>query len=75
MRNNKRRVEMDIKKFYESINAVERRGIEHEAVIAAKKYCEDAKYFLEKGDLFTAFGCISYAHGLLDAVIKYGKEE
>jgi hypothetical protein len=24
----------------------------------------------EKGDILTAFGCINYAHGLLDALIK-----
>ncbi|MDH7507725.1 MAG: DUF357 domain-containing protein, partial [Candidatus Thermoplasmatota archaeon] len=28
-------------------------------------------YYLEKNDYFTAFGCINYAHGLLDAIIKF----
>ncbi|MFH1306873.1 MAG: DUF357 domain-containing protein [Candidatus Micrarchaeota archaeon] len=36
----------------------------------AKKYCEDSKYFLKKGDLITAFGCINYAHGLIDGYRK-----
>jgi hypothetical protein len=35
------------------------------------QYYDDAKYYLEQGDLFTAFGCINYAHGLLDAIIKF----
>jgi hypothetical protein len=37
----------------------------------ASQYYEDAKYYFDKKDLFTAFGCINYAHGLLDAVIKF----
>jgi len=37
----------------------------------AVQYYQDAKYYLEKGDYFTAFGCINYAHGLLDAIIKF----
>jgi len=36
----------------------------------AKRYYEDTKYYLEKGDYFTAFGCINYAHGLLDGIKK-----
>ena len=36
----------------------------------ATQYYEDTKYYLEKKDYFTAFGCINYAHGLLDAIIK-----
>ena len=35
------------------------------------QYYLDAQYYLEKKDLFTAFGCINYAHGLLDAIIKF----
>ncbi|MCK5636423.1 MAG: DUF357 domain-containing protein, partial [Thermoplasmatales archaeon] len=30
----------------------------------------DSKYYLEKKDYFTAFGCINYAHGLLDSILK-----
>ena len=37
----------------------------------ACQYYEDSKYYLEKKDYFTAFGCINYAHGLLDANIKF----
>jgi hypothetical protein len=35
-----------------------------------KQFYEDAKYYLGKQDFFTAFGCINYAHGLLDAYLK-----
>ncbi len=37
----------------------------------AKQYYNDSIYYLEKKDYFTAFGCINYAHGLLDAIIKF----
>ena len=37
----------------------------------ANQYYEDAKYYLGKKDFFTAFGCINYAHGLLDTIIKF----
>ena len=34
----------------------------------ATRYYEDARFYLERGDVLTAFGCINYAHGLLDAL-------
>ena len=37
----------------------------------ANQYFKDSQYYLEKKDYFTAFGCINYAHGLLDAIIKF----
>ena len=37
----------------------------------ATQYYEDAKYYLGKKDYFTAFGCINYGHGLLDAILKF----
>lgn len=33
----------------------------------AKRYYEDAEYFLNKGDKVTAFAAIVYAHAWLDA--------
>ncbi len=65
------RVLVDIRKFEESVKEVREDEEGKEAVRAAKKYYSDAKYFLEKGEVFTAFGSIVYAHGLLDSVIKY----
>jgi len=41
---------------------------EAEVVAQAKRYYEDTKYYYEKGDYFTAFGCINYAHGLVDGL-------
>jgi FAD synthetase len=35
----------------------------------AKQYTEDAKYYLDKGDVDTAIVDIAYAEGLLDAVL------
>lgn len=64
----KERVEIDIKKFHEALAKVD---VDCEAVKAARKYASDAEYFLKKGEIFTAFGCVAYAHGLLDAVGKY----
>ena len=41
----------------------------------SKMYASDSKSYLDQGDLYTSFSCISYAHGLLDAVKDiYGKE-
>ena len=31
-------------------------------------YAKDSQSFLDKGDLYTSFASINYAHGLLDAV-------
>jgi len=69
----KERIEKDIQKFYLSIGRLE--GISDDkntlkVVELSKMYASDAKSFLDKGDLYTAFSCISYAHGLLDAVLK-----
>jgi hypothetical protein len=40
----------------------------------ASQYYEDTKYYAHKKDYFTAFGCINYAHGLLDAILKTEQE-
>jgi hypothetical protein len=67
------RIKKDIALFEESI--VERDSLslasdDEEVVDLAKRYYEDTKYYLEKGDYFTAFGCINYAHGLIDGIKK-----
>jgi len=43
-------------------------GGARQIVELASAYVEDAKYYLEKGDLFTALADIAYAEGLLDAL-------
>ena len=34
-------------------------------------YLEDAEHFEKQGDYVNAFACINYAHGLLDAIVKF----
>ena len=44
-------------------------GKEKEVYDRAVDYMNDSKYYLEKKkDMRTAFGCIEYSHGLLDAL-------
>lgn len=66
----KGRIESDIAQFHENVKEVKITEETAEVVELAKKYCEDAKYFLERKDFITAFGCINYAHGLIDAFRK-----
>ena len=42
--------------------------MEFKVVELSKMYAKDSKSYLEKNDLCTSFSCISYAHGLLDAI-------
>lgn len=58
------RIEKDLALFEDHVAAVDR----EEIVDMATRYYDDARYYLEREDFFTAFGCINYAHGLLDAV-------
>ena len=41
----------------------------------AKRYVDDARYYLEKGDVFTALADIAYAEGLIDALRWLGLVE
>ncbi|MEM4554538.1 MAG: DUF357 domain-containing protein [Candidatus Anstonellaceae archaeon] len=68
------RIESDIAQFYENLKQVKRTRHNKDVIELAEKYCQDAKYFLEKKDFLTAFGCINYAHGLLDAYRKPWKK-
>ncbi len=70
----KTRIKKDIVMFEENLQKIQQRGVDGEQnkiVELASQYYEDTKYYLEKKDYFTAFGCINYAHGLLDSVIKF----
>ncbi|NPA84871.1 MAG: cytidylyltransferase family protein [Crenarchaeota archaeon] len=46
-----------------------------EVVDLAKRYLEDTKYYIERGDCETALVTASYAEGLLDALKILGKAE
>ena len=68
----KKRIVADIEKLDESfkkISSIEFTAEEKEIVERAKSYKEDCKYYLEREDEITSFGCITYAHGLIDAII------
>ena len=66
----KKRIEKDISLFYSNLGNTEkvRDGRSLKVVEMAKMYASDAKSYLLRKDLYTSFSCISYAHGLLDAV-------
>jgi len=70
----KTRIEKDIVMFEENLKKIKDENIQiqnEKALELASQYYEDSKYYLGKKDYFTAFGCINYAHGLLDAMIKF----
>lgn len=67
------RIKKDIALFETSMVELDSLSLEGNAegvVNLARGYFEDTKYYLEKADYFTAFGCINYAHGLLDGIKK-----
>lgn len=70
----KTRIQKDIVMFRDNLKTLEDKNIEFlkdKRVELGIQYYEDAKYYLKKKDFFTAFGCINYGHGLLDAVLKF----
>ena len=70
----KTRIEKDILMFEENLPQLDDKKLpeaQKKTVVLSKQYYEDSKYYLEKKDYFTAFGCINYAHGLLDSIIKF----
>ena len=70
----KERIESDIEQFYSNVKEVKKTDDTADVLDLARRYCEDTKYFLGKKDYVTAFGCINYAHGLIDAYRKKWKE-
>lgn len=67
----KTRIQKDITMFEENIKKTKNNKNQEKIRELATQYFEDSKYYLEKKDFFTAFGCINYAHGLLDAILKF----
>jgi uncharacterized protein len=70
--NIEKRIEKDIVTFYSNMGNIEKvKDKESLKVIElAKMYASDAKSYLTKKDFYTSFSCISYAHGLLDAITQ-----
>lgn len=58
-----RRIREDIEQFYRNVGKVRNAEIAE----LATRYCKDAEFYLKRRDYVTAFGCINYAHGLIDA--------
>lgn len=66
----RKRIEKDIVLYYkniESIKSSDDKNIAH-VIELSGMYAKDSQSFLDKGDLYTAFASINYAHGLLDAI-------
>lgn len=65
------KIAIDIAKLERNLKQVEDitfEGKEKEVYDRAIDYWNDSKYYLEKNDTRTSFGCIEYSHGLLDAL-------
>ena len=41
-------------------------------LLMATSYFKDAGYYMKKGDYVTAFACVNYAHGYIDAGVRLG---
>ena len=70
----KTRIKKDIVMFEENLSLLEGKKLtesQKKTVELAKQYYKDSKYYLEKKDYFTTFGCLNYAHGLLDSILKF----
>lgn len=71
------RITKDIALFSENLKKIDAVKMEKEkakVVELAKMYAKDADSFLLKEDYYTSFSCISYAHGLLDAILKLDED-
>ncbi|MCX8166489.1 MAG: DUF357 domain-containing protein [Candidatus Micrarchaeota archaeon] len=72
---NLERIKKDIEEFYKTINDKNKnKHISQEVKDMAIRYANDAEYFLGIKDYFTAWGCINYAFGLIDAELKLIKK-
>ncbi len=71
--NVRRRIEKDISIFSSNIKLIRNADltpIEQHVVELSEMYAKDSESWLEKGDYYTSFSSISYAHGLLDSILK-----
>ena len=71
-RDEEKRILDDIRMLDESLAKMKATDEKTEKIMdLAKRYRDDAEYYLKKKDYVTAFGCINYAHGMVDALIKW----
>lgn len=71
------RINNDISAFNENAKKLGEHRLgpqEIELLRLAKDYCDDAKSWLGKQDFYSAFASISYAHGMLDALLRLNNE-
>ena len=66
--NEDERIKKDILLFKQNVSKIPEKNRQLKPIELAVQYHQDAQFYLEKKDYFTAFGCINYAHGLLDAI-------
>lgn len=65
----RKRIRKDIDLFDSNLRRAQRLDSKYPQILELSElYASDAQSYLQKGDLYTAFACISYAHGLLDAL-------
>lgn len=73
--NAEERIKKDIELFSKNLNEIKAIKLDEKdrpIINMAQSYRKDTDYYLEKDDYLTAFGCITYAHGLLDALrVRY----
>ncbi len=64
------RISKDLTLFDESVKAIDPGKLagSRKVLELARMYASDSRSFMEKGDLYTSFSAIAYAHGLLDAI-------
>lgn len=65
------RIEKDLdllEKNLMEMESIEFKGEERAIIERALNYRDDSIYYLKKEDYITSFGCITYAHGLLDGL-------
>ena len=70
---NSKRVENDIVQLRDMMKSLDVGEGDEVLFDLAQRYCKDAEYHLKKGDVMSAFGCINYAHGLIDS-LKFRKQ-
>lgn len=72
--NERTRIEKDIVMFDENLQKTKKElqtDRQKKIIELASQYYADSKYYLKQEDFFTSFGCINYAHGLVDAIFKF----
>lgn len=68
------RIQKDLDMFKDNLKRLQEMNssaLHKPQIKMAIDYYNDAKYYFEKKDNFTAFGCINYGHGLLDSIFKF----